>query len=173
MILMGLPTACWCASKQESMKTTEDFFVCLSQSKGRIVLWKQSKQNRKHMGMPSKGGNMTVPEETCKHIAQHQNQIRETHLESVTPFILGRYHHLCKMPNCMGDWQMEMQRHPPQWGLSQPCHPEGSCQLKRRSWSSVSVRAEFWSLPVCVFARGILWDRGLWEISNYKIFVIH
>lgn len=55
------------------------------------------------MGKPSKGGNMTVPEETCKHTAQHQNQIRETRLERIASFIQGRYHHLCQMLNCIGD----------------------------------------------------------------------
>ena len=167
MILLGLPTACWCAGKQESMKTTENFFVCLSQSKGRIVLWKQGKQNRKHMGMPSKGGNMTVPEETCKHTAQHQNQIRETHLESVTPFILGRYHHLCKMPNCMGDWQMEMQRHPPQWGAESALSSwEGSCQLRGSLELSVSLSWVLSPANLCM-CQGVLWDRGL--LGDFKL----
>lgn len=65
------------------------------------------------MGKPSKGGNMTVPEETCKHTAQHQNQIRETRLERIASFIQGRYHHLCQMLNCIGDWQLELKKQIP------------------------------------------------------------
>lgn len=57
------------------------FSSALSEAKQNHVI-KQNKQNKMHIGKPSKGGHIMIPEEKCKHRMQRESQLREASLGS-------------------------------------------------------------------------------------------